>query len=249
MRQKAFTKEYAEELEFNIESNLAKYGSDSFDYNAKAVVDLPYEAHKGLLEEMMPFLSTEAKVEVDAAIKLYEAYKDLTPLEASYRPFWLYLSHVELYPYMHKRWLEGEDMEGEALAGHIDSHFFYKHQVLRSHLEGMYWLVRKSVEYDDNGIPDYTYTRFLFSRRVLGDRGIAARKFLFANDRLFKGILKYIMKNENTIFSHHMQARATYCAKLLNAKGAVVEMSMWTEKDVEVFLDMNKATIQLQNND
>lgn len=80
MRQKAFTKEYAEELEFNIESNLSKYGSDSFDYNAKAVVDLPYEAHEGLLEEMMPFLSTEAKVEVDAAIKLYEAYKDLTPL-------------------------------------------------------------------------------------------------------------------------------------------------------------------------
>ena len=140
-------------------------------------------------------------------------------------------------------------MEGESLAGHIDSHFFYKHQVLRSHLEGMYWLVRKSVEYDDNGIPDYTYTRFLFSRRVLGDRGIAARKFLFANDRLFKGILKYIMKNEDTIFSHHMQARATYCAKLLNAKGAVVEMSMWTEKDVEDFLDMNKATIQLQDND
>ena len=33
MRQKAFTKEYAEELEFNIESNLSKYGSDSFDYN------------------------------------------------------------------------------------------------------------------------------------------------------------------------------------------------------------------------
>lgn len=46
-----------------------------------------------------------------------------------------------------------------------------------------------------------------------------------------------------------MQARATYCAKLLNAKGAVVEMSMWTEKDVEEFLDMNKATIQLQDND
>ena len=67
MRQKAFTKEYAEELEFNIESNLSKYGSDSFEYNTKAVVDLPYEVHEGLLEEMMPYLSTEAKVEVDAA--------------------------------------------------------------------------------------------------------------------------------------------------------------------------------------
>lgn len=249
MRQKAFTKEYAEELEFNIESNLSKYGTENFEYNTRAVVDLPYDAHDGLLNEMLPYLSTEAKVEVDAAIKLYEAYKDLTPLEASYRPFWLYLSHVELYPYMYKRWLEGQDVKGQSLADHIESHFFYKHQTLRSHLEGMYWLVRKSVEYDENGVADYTCTRFLFSRRVLGDRGIAARKFLFANDIVFKGVLKYIMKNEDVIFAHHMQARATYCAKLLNAKGAVVEMSMWTEKDVEDFLDMNKATIMLQDND
>lgn len=249
MKQKAFTKEYAEELEFNIESNLTKYRSDRFDYDSKSVIDLSYDAHEGLLEEMLPYLSTEAKVEVDAAIKLYEAYKDLSPLEASYRPFWLYLSHVELYPYMYKRWLEGFETDNESLTNHIESHFFYKYQALRSHLEGMYWLVRKSVEYKDNGEPDYTYTRFLFSRRVLGDRGIAARKFLFANDRVFKGILKYIMKNEDTIFSHHMQARATYCAKLLNAKGAVVEMSIWTEKEVEEFLDLNKATIILQDND
>lgn len=249
MRQKAFTKEYAEELEFNIESNLLKYSTDSFDYNTKAIVELPYDSHEGLLAEMLPYLSNEAKVEVDAAIKLYEAYKDLTPLEASYRPFWLYLSHVELYPYMHRRWLEGQNLEGELLVSHIDSHFFYKHQTLRSHLEGMYWLVRKSVEYDENGVPDYTYTRVLFSRRVLGDRGIAARKSLFANDKVFKGILKYIMKNEDTVFEHHMQARATYCAKLLNAKGAVVEMSTWTENEVEDFLDMNKKTIKLQDND
>lgn len=249
MKQKAFTKEYAEELEFNIESNLTKYRSDRFDYDPKSVIDLSYDAHEGLLEEMLPYLSTEAKVEVDAAIKLYEAYKNLSPLEASYRPFWLYLSHVELYPYMYKRWLDGLDIDNESLTSHIESHFFYKYQALRSHLEGMYWLVRKSVEYKENGEPDYTYTRFLFSRRVLGDRGIAARKFLFANDRVFKGILKYIMKNEDTIFSHHMQARATYCAKLLNAKGAVVEMSMWTEKEVEEFLDLNKATIILQDND
>lgn len=249
MKQRSFLKEYADELEFNIEANLEKYGVDKFDYDKEKIVELNFETHEGLLEEMMPYISTESKIEVDAAIKLYEAYKNLTPIEASYRPFWLYLSHVDLYPYMHKRWLEGLALEGESLVSLIGSHFFYKHQALRSHLEGMYWLVRKSVEYDENGVPDYKCTRFLFSRRVLGDRGIAARKFLFANDKIFKGILKYIMINENTIFSHHMQARATYCAKLLNAKGAVVEMSMWTEKEVEEFLEMNKSAIQLQNND
>lgn len=245
MRQKAFTKEYAEDLEFNIESNLALYKEDLFKYNEKAVIDLPFESHEELLNEMMPYLSSEAKIEVDAAIKLYEAYKELTPLQASHRPFWIYLSHVDLYPYMKKRWAEGQAIDKDL----IDSHWFYKNGKLRSHLEGMYWLVRQSVIYDQDGNPDYKYTRFLFSRRVLGDRGIAARQFIFANEKIFKGTLDYIMKNESTIFAHHMQARATYCASLLNTKGAVVELSTWTEKDVEDFLDQHRIEIELQDND
>lgn len=249
MKQKAFTKEYAADLENNLESYLPKYGANSFDYDHQKTVNLTFEKPDGLLEKMLPFLSKESKVEVDAAIKLYEAYKDLTPLEASYRPFWLYLSHVDLYPYMYKRWIEGQNISKENMESHIASHWFYKNGKLRSHLEGMYWLVRQSVKYDNENIPDYTYTRFLFSRRVLGDRGIAARKFIFLNDKVFKGILDYIMKNENTIFEHHMQARATYCAQLLNTKGGVIELSTWNEKDVEEFLETYKNKIILQNND
>lgn len=248
MKQKAFTKEYATDLEHNIESNLSNYTMDGFIFNEKNVVDMPFEKYEGLLEEMLPFLSTSASVEVDAAIKLYEAYKDLTPLEASYTPFWIYLSHVDLYPYMINRWPISGAKEGK-VADYINSHWFYKYGKLRSHLEGMYWLVRQSVEYDEFGNPDYTYTRFLFSRRVLGDRGIAARESIFANDKVFKGILKYIMKNEDSLFTHHMQARATYCAQLLNAKGGVIELSMWSEKDIEEYLDMYRSTIISKNND
>ena len=249
MKQKAFTKEYSDELEFNVESNLDKYLMKQFDYKSSAVIDMPFESHEGLLEEMSPFLSSESKIEVEAAIKLYEAYKDLTPLEASYRPFWLYLSHVELFSYMRKRWLGNQNLQGKELCDSIKSHWFYKQGKLRSHLEGMYWLVRKSVEVADDGTPDYTYTRFLFSRRVLGDRGLAARKFIFANDEVFKGVLDYIMKNKDTIFAQHMQARATYCASLLNNKGGVIELSTWTKQDVEIFLNQHRNEIAKRDND
>ena len=33
MKQKAFTKEYAADLENNLESYLSKYGANSFDYD------------------------------------------------------------------------------------------------------------------------------------------------------------------------------------------------------------------------
>lgn len=249
MKQNAFTKEFAEELELNIESHLDLYTQAGGNFEQKDIVSLQFDKPDGLLDSMLPYLSSEAKIEVDAAIRLYEAFKDLTPLEASYSPFWCYLSHVDLYPYMYKRWIEGQDVPADKMVDHINAHWFYKNGKLRNHLEGMYWLVRQSVVYDEQGWPDYTYTRFLFSRRVLGDRGIAARQFIFANDKVFKGVLDYIMKNENTIFAHHMQARATYCASLLNTKGAVVELSTWNEKDVEKFLDMHKDKIVLQNND
>lgn len=249
MKQKAFKIYYAMDLEDNISSNRHKYFEPQFEYDQKQVCELPFEGHENLLDEMMPFLSTEAKIEVDAAIKLYEAYKDLTPLQASHRPFWIYLSHVDLFSYMRDRWLVKDVPEGDKLTDHIKSHWFYKNGKLRSHLEGMYWLVRQSVKYKENGMPDYTYTRFLFSRRVLGDRGIAARQFIFRNERVFRGVLDYIMKNEETVFAHHMQARATYCASLLNTRGGVVELSTWNENDVESFLDQHRHEIELQDND
>lgn len=249
MKQKAFTIDYAEELEDSISSNCENYFKSQFEYDSGRVCDMPFEGREGLLDEMMPFLSTEAKVEVDAAIKLYEANKDLTPLQASHRPFWLYLSHVDLFPYMNLRWPQSMIKPSQKPEDYIRDHWFYKQGKLRSHLEGMYWLVRQSVKYRDNETPDYTETRFLFSRRVLGDRGIAARQFIFRNERIFRGIIEYIMKNEDSVFAHHMQARATYCASLLNSKGGVVELSTWDENDVERYLDQHKHEIELQDND
>lgn len=249
MKQKAFTIDYAAELLGNIPENCSKYFLPEYDADMSQVCDMPFEKHDGLLEEMLPFLSKEAKVEVDAAIKLYEAYKDLTPLQVSHKPFWIYLSHVDLYPYMFQRWPINEVQEEEKQIKHIATHWFYKNGILRNHLHGMYWLVRQSVKYNEFGTPDYKYTRFLFSRRVLGDRGLAARQFIFANDKVFKGVLDYIMKNEDTIFAHHMQARATYCASLLNTKGCVVEMSTWKEDDVERFLELHRNEIAMQDND
>ena len=46
-----------------------------------------------------------------------------------------------------------------------------------------------------------------------------------------------------------MQARATYCAKLLNQKGGVVDLSAWTEDDVKSFLDPYREKIMEQDND
>lgn len=248
MKQIAFKYSYAQELEDHIAENVSNYLPDRFIYDTTQTEEINFEGCPGLQDRMLEHLSTKASEEVDAAIILYEAFRDLTPLQAAYKPFWIYLSHVELYLYMHKRWLENPP-EGINMRDYIASHWFYKNGKLRNHLEGMYWLVRKSVEEDEDGKLDYQYTRFLFSRRVLGDRGIAARQFIFMNDKVFKGILKYIMDNKDTIFEHHMQARATYCAMLLNQKGGVVDLSTWTEKDVKAFLDPYQNKIMQQDND
>lgn len=42
--------------------------------------------------------------DTETAIALFEAYPRLNPLEASSRGFWTYLTHVDLWGYMKKRY-------------------------------------------------------------------------------------------------------------------------------------------------
>ena len=56
---------------------------------------------EGLLDKMMAL--TNKSQDLDAAITLYESFRQLRPVLASEKTFWIYLGHVDLYPYMHQR--------------------------------------------------------------------------------------------------------------------------------------------------
>ena len=119
--QQTFTPEYAETLEYNAKHNIEveKYRKEIFEYDPNAICRIPYlEEPEGLLERMDPD-------DVLASAKaLFEAYPNLSMLQASDRGFWTYLAHVDLYPYVravNKRVFEEDFNDGK----YINEHFFY----------------------------------------------------------------------------------------------------------------------------
>ena len=243
MKQKIFTEEFDNSLIYDIEDNLPKYKSGDFGNLKEVENEWSVECSGELLEKMLPYAVSGASNEFPAAEALYEEYQHLTPVEASYKPFWHHLSHVELLPYMIKRWpdIQKPGRTNDENVRYIKDHWFNS-SIVRNQLEGLYWMVRRSVIKEENGSNNYTLTRFLFSRTKLGNRGLAASK-LFSYENAVHGILRFYMENENTLLTPHFEEKTDYCIQLLNQTGAVVELSLWTPQDFYDFLDAHREQI------
>ena len=101
--QKILTKSYIETIfdEVNKSVNLERFLLDSFPYDEEQLLVVPnVKEPSGLLECMIP--TTEG--DYMSAVALYDAYKDLKPLQAINAQFWESLALTDLFPYMQKRW-------------------------------------------------------------------------------------------------------------------------------------------------
>ena len=245
MRQKMFTPSYADTLVANLMDNIALYRNDTFEVDEKHIVESKIEVlNENLAANMEEHISSVASEELKAAKILFEAFPNLTPLQASHKPFWLYLSHVELYHYMRLRWpiLADPNLSDEELLSAVKNHFFHS-SAIRNQLEGLYWLVRCSVMKNDDGTWDYTYTDFLFSRRKLGNRGIGASIY-FRNPKVVRGMLRFYMDYQDDFLTPHFEEKTDYCIQLINQKGAVSEISLLEEEDIYQFLLAHRSEIE-----
>ena len=249
MKQLAFTPECASFLANHIEENIEHYKLNEFTCSGLATIELPFGSTDNLLERMMQFCSSDSKIEFNAAKELYQEYKDISPLQASHKPFWLYLSHMTLYKYMCKRWPEfcNNTLPKVDRINQVKEHFFNT-STIRNHLEGLYWTVRGSVYENEDGTLNYSNTELLFRTVNVSTRAVAASS-LFRNPIAVKGILRFIKDHLDDVYKNHFQARTSFSIQLLNRKGAVVELSLWSEEDFYSFLDDYKDEIVLHNND
>ncbi len=245
MKQKEFTRQFAEILNANLMENISLYRNEIFEVSPDCIVDSNIDVlNDHLAADMEKHTSSIAREEFEAAKILFEAYPNLTPLQASHKPFWLYLAHVELYHYMRLRWpvLTNSELSDMELYNAVKQHFFNP-SIIRNQLEGLYWLVRCSVIIKDDGSYDYTYTEFLFSRRKLGNRGIGASIY-FSNPKVVRGMLRFYMDYENDFLTPHFEEKTDYCIQLINQKGAVSEISLWEEDDIYQFLLAHRSEIE-----
>ena len=160
-----------------------------------------------------------------SAVALYDAYKDLKPLQAINSQFWESLALTDLFPYMQKRWnlAEAKDLKKSIL-----NHFTFKsHGMMRHGLAGLWWLVYLSV--DESRDNKYELTEYLFKNYTLRFVRFGAGKVIQHKEAAI-GILQFIKDNEKKIPS--LESVANGLTSYFNKLGAVKQL---TSLDREFF--------------
>ncbi len=207
--QKVFTRSYADYLQRHI--SIEAYQQQEFSYDHSKVRPLAniYQA-EGLLDELDP------EDDFVSAIKLYEAYKMVTPLLATMPDLWIYLAHVDLFPYMQQR--RAEVMNPDCDPNYIVRHWFKNEvSVLRMTLPGFWWSVHLSIDVERSN--PYELTEILFKNQELRTTSFGPLP-LIRHKEAMKGILEFFKENPELIKEGSgVNMRARYIQKLFKNLG------------------------------
>jgi len=211
--QKTFKESYAKRLKDEVKAgvSLSKYTEESFEYDESMVkfVANVYQPD-GLLDALM-----QSSSDFEAAKALFEAYKGISPLLASTEQFWVYLCHVDLFPYVQKRW--SADLDKSEF---IEDHWFFgKHGYLRNGLASLWWSIYCS--YDETRENPYELSEVLF--RNYSFRVMWLKIMLRTKEGLL-GMLEFLLENPE-IMDTAFENRSRFIAKYVNIIGGSKQLS------------------------
>lgn len=223
-KQLIFKDKYVQKLKKELESgsSVEFYGNE-FVYDRKRILMLPnIEATPDLVSHL------DSNDDFKTAVQLYEAFQKLEPIQASDERLWVYLSHVDLYPYMIKRWDEVNLRKANNSSKYILDHWFLnssaQSSLLRHALAGLWWSVYLSVD-ESRGEKKYDLTKILFRQLDFPTRTLGTYK-LGRHKEAVIGILEFIQENEE-LFKSKFEDKTRFVTKYLNVVGGVKPISYY----------------------
>ena len=218
--QMIFKYKYVNQLKANI--HVEQYKMDGFEYDSSQVLHLP-----SILKPDDLLSRLDPANDLESAIAIYEAFCRLEPIQASDARLWTYLTHVDLYSYMCKRWNKLFTGTLNQPREYILDHWFLNSStqgsLLRHAISGLWWSVHLSIDY---GRKDkYELTRILFRQLDFPTRTLGAYK-LGRHKEAVIGILEYISENE-LLFKAKFEEKSRFITKYLNRIGGVKPLSYY----------------------
>lgn len=221
--QRTFKESYVRTLREQVTMGITTrmYAEEQFEFDPTMVRSVANVYHpEGLLEKLNPEATTEA--DFQSAIALYEAYKNLPPIVASSEAFWVYLTHVDLFSYVQKRYPKVGTPEGGAK--YILAHWFRSDKgLMRTSLSNLWWSVYCSVDESRGEDHKYDLTKILFSSAEFRQTRIGVST-LFRHKNALLGILEFFYEHPELV-DNHMTARGQRIIVHFNRLGAVKELS------------------------
>lgn len=229
--QRIFTPEYVNLLTKEI--HVENYLGDNIVYDVNQVRRLKgIEQPKGLEERML-----NAESEFEAAVILYESYKNITPALAASPVLWIYLTHADLANYVKREWPDlrkydtdntrkkqekGQQRSEEDMKKYIRDHWLISpNGIMRTTLMNLWWSVYMTV--DENLEDKYELTKVYFSNSGLRTRRLGTGH-LGRNREALKGILSF-MKDNLEMFKDGIENRMIWITRHFNMIGGAKPLS------------------------
>lgn len=204
---------YADQLE-----QLAKKEFELERYE-KEVFPLENELEEHIMKNEPTDLLAKMDITNDykAAIALYEAYSDLSPIDAASHTFWTSLSHTTLFEYVRKRWPHQDSVADQ---NRILRKWFYAGGLNRNALASLWWGVYLTKD-EKLG---YELTKLYFSN-------FSFRNAFWGQSTLYRykaatlGVLDFFYKYRDNDNYKLNEARGRFITKYFNQLGAVKRLA------------------------
>lgn len=219
MLQKIFNKDYTESLHANVkQDDTTAYRNDKFEFDQEASFETDIDRRDDLLAEMLRYAT--AQNDYEAAITLYEAFPNLNREQACYAPFWAYLSHVDLYPYMIQRFSQGQTPSPTDVKIN-----WWHSNLMRRGLSNLWWSVCQTVD-DEHPDDKYHYTKYLFKHIDFRQRRLGSST-LFRHRPAVIGILKFLEEHVDEYF----EGRSNFIMMYFNKQATLRQLATWDSND------------------
>jgi hypothetical protein len=202
--------------------NLHFYEADLFEYDSLKVMFSPTI----IKPESIKFVEgNNSANDVENSIRIFEAYKNLTPLEASDTRLWTYLAHVDFYPYMITRWPSVKNKTALNSSKYILDHWFIastsQSNLLRHGIASLWWIAY--LTYDEAREDYYELTRLIYKTLDVPTRTLGTYKLARHREAVI-GILEFIQQNP-VLFANRYQDKLRFITKYLNLIGGTKPIS------------------------
>jgi hypothetical protein len=246
-----FKSSFVDGLRVDIPKNLRLYKTDSIWVTSKGS---PSErnvlTHLALRKPVIELLEPESDdhKDLENSIRLHRALPELTRLQARDPRLWTRLSHLDLWPYMRKRWpIEKYLKDGDKVAqGRVLERYFIAQSqsraLMRNGVARLWWGAQ--LTFDPRRSNPYELTGVLFSTLDIAQQ-ILERGMGRAH-AVLHGFLEFLLKHNTELLTggDSNRARIRKLAKFLNMHGGLCILDCLSKAEVMNLLEAEFAQIQ-----
>jgi len=173
---------------------------------------------------------------------IFERYKTISPVEASDERLWTYLSHVDCWDYMKKRYSK-EKQKKEKQKKYLINHWLLDgispNSLMRHGISLLWW--GAFTTYDKNKADPYELTKELFS--MLDYTRTITTGSLGRNKNFTHAFLEFVLENKE-LFKRNKEAKVRFAMRKMNSIGGYNIISSLEKKEIKDILSKYKKSME-----